>query len=211
MNSQNPPENSDVLLFQGQELLVRGELASVALAYWNATRSDEEQRLALYWEESGASFDIDASGSIDETLCALRQQFPEAKGEASASEAQEVNEKKPQGRGRPKLGVVAREITLLPRHWAWLSTQRGGASATLRRLIDAERRATRGAEERARQVASAHQFMWDIAGNTEGFEEASRSLFAHDWSEFREHIKSWPSDIVEQLERYVTKAEAAEQ
>ena len=46
----------------------------------------------------------------------------------------------PRGPGRPRLGVVAREITLLPRHWAWLNAQPGGASVALRRLIEESRR-----------------------------------------------------------------------
>src|ERR1700739_3037247 len=42
--------------------------------------------------------------------------------------------------GRPKLGVVAREVTLLPRHWDWLATQPGGGSVALRKLVGEARR-----------------------------------------------------------------------
>ena len=97
--------------------------------------------------------------------------------------------------GRPKLGVVAREVTLLPRHWAWLATQRGGASAALRRLVEearkthAEQDAQRHAKERA------YRFMSAIGGGLPGFEEASRALFAHDAGAFGERIRDWPADV----------------
>lgn len=39
------------------------------------------------------------------------------------------------GPGRPKLGVVAREVTF-PRHWDWPESQPNGVSAALRRLMD---------------------------------------------------------------------------
>ena len=97
--------------------------------------------------------------------------------------------------GRPRLGVVAREVTLLPRHWQWLSAQPGGASAALRRLVDdarkthAERDAQRLGKERA------YRFMSAIAGHEPGFEEASRALFAHNAAAFAERISAWPPDV----------------
>ncbi len=97
--------------------------------------------------------------------------------------------------GRPRLGVVAREVTLLPRHWEWLSAQPGGASAALRRLVDDARRthasrdAQRIGKERTYRVMSA------LAGHQPGFEEASRALFGHDAPAFADRIETWPPDV----------------
>lgn len=98
-------------------------------------------------------------------------------------------------RGRPRLGVVSGEVTLLPRHWKWLKAQRGGASATLRRLIDEARRAGQGeAEARARQER-CYRFMTHLGGDLPGYEAALRALFAGDEASFAEAIKPWPEGL----------------
>lgn len=99
------------------------------------------------------------------------------------------------GRGRPKLGVVAREVTLLPRHWEWLAAQPGGASVALRKLVEEARRSQSG---RARQAQErAYHFMNAMAGDLPGFEEATRALFAGDREGFAERIAGWPTDVRE--------------
>jgi hypothetical protein len=101
----------------------------------------------------------------------------------------------PRGRGRPKLGVVAREVTLLPRHWDWLATQPGGASVALRKLVEEARR-TGGDRDRSRAARdAAYHFMSAMAGNLPGFEEASRALFADDRRRFAGLIAGWPDDV----------------
>ncbi|MFC0227121.1 DUF2239 family protein [Serratia aquatilis] len=97
--------------------------------------------------------------------------------------------------GRPKLGVVAREVTLLPRHWEWLAQQRGGASATLRRLIDEARRNTVAQDHERLIKESCYRFMTAIAGALPGYEEAVRALFGNDARLFVERIADWPVDI----------------
>jgi len=100
-----------------------------------------------------------------------------------------------QGRGRPKLGVVPREVTLLPRHWDWLATQPGGASAALRRLVEDARRAG-AAPDRARQALdAAYRAMSALAGDLPGFEEASRALFAGDAERLYALAAGWPADV----------------
>jgi hypothetical protein len=96
------------------------------------------------------------------------------------------------GRGRPKLGVTAREVTLLPRHWEWLAGQPGGASAALRRLVDSARQAPPGPEARR---DSAYRFMSDRCGDRPGFEEASRALYRGERERFGALIAAWPQDI----------------
>lgn len=101
----------------------------------------------------------------------------------------------PRGRGRPRLGVVAKEVTLLPRHWDWLSAQPGGASVALRRLVDQARRAN-GDRDRVRAAQeAAFRFMSAIAGNLPMFEEANRALFAYDRRRFAELVAGWPADV----------------
>jgi hypothetical protein len=91
--------------------------------------------------------------------------------------------------------VVAREITLLPRHWDWLNAQPGGASVALRKLVDEARR-SKGDLDRARAARdAAYHFMSVMAGNLRGFEEASRALFADDRRRMAGLIAGWPDDI----------------
>lgn len=101
--------------------------------------------------------------------------------------------------GRPRLGVVAREVTLLPRHWQWLSAQQGGASAALRRLVDEARRTHADRDMQRAATERAYRFMSAIAGHEVGFEEASRALFAYDEAGFLARTESWPPDVRKHL------------
>lgn len=105
------------------------------------------------------------------------------------------------GPGRPKLGVVAREVTLLPRHWEWLSGQPGGASAALRRLVDDARRAGEGADRARRAQEALYRVMSTLAGDLPGFEEAARALYARDDARFDSFTATWPGDIRDYLGR----------
>ena len=114
------------------------------------------------------------------------------------------------GPGRPRLGVVSREVSLLPRHWEWLEAQPSGISAALRRLVDEARRAAPGAE-RARELrTAASQFMTAIAGDLAGYEEASRALFAKDLPRFEQHVAAWPEDVRDHVVRLAREAVTAE-
>jgi hypothetical protein len=101
----------------------------------------------------------------------------------------------PRGRGRPKLGVVAREVTLLPRHWEWLEAQPGGASTTLRKLVEEARRANGERETRRTAQERAYRVMHALAGDMPRFEEASRALFADDSAGLARHSTAWPTDV----------------
>jgi hypothetical protein len=102
-------------------------------------------------------------------------------------------------RGRPRLGVQAREVTLLPRHWAWLAAQPRGASATLRRLVDEAQREQRGA--RGMRQDAAYRFMQAICGDRPGYEEALRALYQGDAARFDAAIAAWPEDVRTYLAR----------
>ncbi|MFD0893591.1 DUF2239 family protein [Luteolibacter ambystomatis] len=110
------------------------------------------------------------------------------------------------GRGRPKLGVVAREVTLLPRHWDWLSSQPGGASVALRKLVEEARRANVGADGMRAAKEAAYQFMLAAAGDLPGYEEATRALFAGNRGAFSSHLAGWPVDLREYTEKLAAGA-----
>ena len=112
----------------------------------------------------------------------------------------------PRGPGRPKLGVVAREVTLLPRHWEWLARQPGGASVAIRKLVEAASR-TGEDKDRIRQAQeAAYRFMSVTAGNRPHYEEAIRALFAGDASRFEQRIAEWPDDIRAHTSRLAERA-----
>jgi uncharacterized protein len=112
----------------------------------------------------------------------------------------------PRGRGRPKMGVVAREVTLLPRHWDWLNRQPGGASVALRKLVD-EARHTHRVRDRIRQSQeAAYRFMSIMAGDRPFFEEATRALFAGNHVRFDAMTGSWPVDIRDHAQRLAAGA-----
>ncbi|AWM10531.2 MULTISPECIES: DUF2239 family protein [Bradyrhizobium] len=173
--------------FQGQRRLVSGPAGEVALVVKRvAPRPDEP--IIIFEDGTGRSIDFDLRGGDREVLARLAKLVPPPVEET-------VPPSEPRGRGRPKLGVVAREVTLLPRHWEWLGAQPGGASVALRKLVDEARRAS-GDKDRERQARdAAYHFMSTMAGNLPQFEEASRALFADDRRRFTGLIADWPSDI----------------
>jgi hypothetical protein len=173
--------------FRGQRLLASGTLAEIARAIRRAEH-DDAKPVVIFSDASGRPIDLDLRGTDEEVLARLPTAVP-GPTEEDAAPAE------PRGRGRPKLGVVAREITLLPRHWDWLNAQPGGASVALRKLVDEARRA-KGDLDRARAARdAAYHFMSVMAGNLRGFEEASRALFADDRRRMAGLIAGWPDDI----------------
>jgi uncharacterized protein len=171
--------------FEGQRRLISGTLAEVALGVKRAGQAAFP--IIIFSDATGRSLDLDLRGSDDEIVARLPKTTPVPEPETQATE--------PRGRGRPKLGVVAREVTLLPRHWEWLNNQPGGASVALRKLVDEARRAN-GDRDRLRAARdAAYHFMSTMAGNLANFEEAARALFADDSRRFAGLIAEWPTDI----------------
>jgi hypothetical protein len=172
--------------FEGQRRLAAGPLPEVVLAVKRAEQRASEPTV-IFSDATGRPIDFDLRGSDDEIVARLPPATASAPVEGTASE--------PRGRGRPKLGVVAREVTLLPRHWEWLNAQPGGASVSLRKLVEAARRAN-GDKDRIRAARdAAYHFMSTMAGNLPNFEDASRALFADDRRQFTALIAPWPGDI----------------
>ena len=173
--------------FAGDQRIGQGTLAEVAGTVWRARQRNPE-RTTLVFDDRGAVVDLDLRGDLADVV------------------ARYAPAEKPR-RGRPKLGVVAREVTLLPRHWDWLATQPGGASAALRRMVETASKAS-GQPQRVRLAReAAYRFMAAMAGDRPGFEDASRALFAGDGPALAKHTASWPEDIVRTIEAWLEGAE----
>jgi hypothetical protein len=176
--------------FIGHQRLASGPLDEVALAVLNVSRKAATEPIIIFDDANGRPIDLDLRGTERDIVARLPP--PAANFETSDDDAP-VSE--PRGRGRPKLGVVAREVTLLPRHWEWLGTQPGGASVALRKLVEQARRAGGDRDRHRTARDAAYHFMSTMAGDRPGFEEASRALFADDHRRFGELIATWPGDI----------------
>lgn len=186
--------------FLGETAIAAGALRDVATKAKAAVDADQSAPLMVYNAVTSAVVELDLRGSLDDVLERIPFDLPIAMAPCSADERL-----KP-GRGRPKLGVVAREVTLLPRHWEWLAEQEGGASVTLRKLVETARRTGGGAMRLRRAQHSAYRFMAAMLGNHPGFEEATRALFAGDAARFAQHAAPWPTDLREHATRLATTA-----
>ena len=167
--------------FDDGRQIAHGDLLSVARAVKAHLHAQGERLVLIFDTESGRVTDVMLNGSDAETEAWIRENIADALPSPRKT------------RGRPKLGVVSREITLLPRQWEWLSGQPGGASVTVRRLVDAAAKDP-DAQRRAAQEA-AYRFATALAGNAPGFEEAMRALFAGDSVAFGGLIAAWPEDV----------------
>lgn len=187
--------------FAGHRLIASGELTEVALKAKEWSDQGERAPLLIFEDDTGALVDLDFQGSREELLASLTRK--KARAEAQEKEAEETRRAGP---GRPKLGVVSREISLLPRHWEWLNGQPGGASATLRKLVEEALREGQGADRARRAQEAAYKFMYTLAGDFPGFEEASRAFFAKDAERFAQLIQPWPEDVRQHLQKLVASA-----
>lgn len=169
-----------VTAFQASRLIASGPLNKVAQKAKQALDRSPDLPLLIFDDTNSRQVEIDFRGSVEDVLARL----------APAAEKAE-----PRSPGRPKLGVVGKEITLLPRQWEWLNDQPGGPSATLRRLVDEARRASVQKDRQRQSRDSAYRFMSVMAGNEPGFEEASRALFAGDRQRFEHQSSRWPAAI----------------
>lgn len=175
-------------VFDGYRRIASGSLHSVASVIKQVTESKADSSILIFDDATGRSIDIDLHGSEQEVLARLA---PPVETDSQVD--------KQRGRGRPKLGVVPREVTLLPRHWEWLATQPGGASVALRKLVEEARRANADKDKTRKAQERAYRFMSALTGDLTGFEEASRALFANDRRLLTEHIATWTTDVRDYL------------
>lgn len=173
-----------VIAFDRGTTVGTGQLCEVAGLVREHLDSAPDASVLIFDATTSEPVDIDLRGTPDD----VRTRMVEKQGATA-----------PRPPGRPRLGVIAREVTLLPAHWEWLSQQRGGASATLRRLVDTAGRCdSKGATVRASRDV-AYRFMSHLAGDYPGFEAATRALYAGDNERFLAETGEWPRDVREHL------------
>jgi hypothetical protein len=169
--------------FEGHRLLSQGPLEHVVLRVKRRLGKAENSSILIFSDLTGKSMDFNFQGSEKEVLKRLEVYI-------SGDEVKE-----PVGPGRPKLGVISREVSLLPRHWEWLATQAGGASATLRRLVEDAKKKSETGQDIKQSQERTYKFMSVLAGDQIGYEEALRALYKKDKKKFVGLIQEWPSDV----------------
>ncbi len=174
--------------------LASGSLAEVSAAVREVLRANAE-RVIVFSDATGHAVDIDPRDA------------PSGSDKSPAPEAQSPT--KPT-RGRPRLGVTAREVTLLPRHWDWLAAQPGGASAALRRLVDQARRDSVGEDRRREARDVTHRVMTALAGNLPNYEAALRALYSGDQSAFSRSLGDWPQDVRDYVQALMVRIEQSD-
>jgi hypothetical protein len=183
----NSPSDPAFVAFDGDRRIAAGDLREVARAAKQTLDRHQEAAVLIFDGITSNAVDLDFRGSVDDVLARLPAAYNIADAEPAAPASR--------GPGRPKLGVVAREITLLPRHWEWLARQPGGASVAIRKLVDDARRGGEDGNRIRQGQDAAYRFMSAMAGNRPHFEEAIRALFAPNPQRFKELIAGWPADV----------------
>jgi len=170
------------IAFADSKLIATGAVSDVAAAAKAVADSSPEATILFFDAATSEPVEVDLRGTVADVRARL-----------GADEGQQPPV--PRSPGRPKLGVVAREVTLLPRHWEWLASQPGGASVTLRKLVEAARKDTSGQAHRRNAQEATYRFAHAMAGDAVGFEEAMRALYAGDGERFEMLTASWPTDV----------------
>ena len=195
----NPASEAAYIAFEGDRCIASGDLREVARAAKAALGRNPQATILIFNGHTSAPVEVDFRGSVDDVLARIPPPEAPAADEANVVAA-------PRGPGRPKLGVVAREITLLPRHWDWLAQQTGGASVVIRRLVDEARRNGEGGNRVRLAQEAAYRFMSVMAGNRPHYEEAIRALFANDAPRLATLIAEWPADVRDHVARLAQSA-----
>lgn len=185
-------DQSSCTAFAGMQRIASGTLAEVARVAKKAFDQGGNAQVLVFDDATSEQIDLDFSVSGKE----LVERFARAGRALESNPAGDDSVAAvPRGPGRPRLGVVAREVTLLPRHWEWLGSQPGGASVALRKLVEQARKANEGRDRQRRAQEAAYRFMSAVTGNLDGFEEATRALFAADHARFDALVEPWPPDV----------------
>lgn len=179
--------------FLGHRRIASGSMLNNVLAVKKVLETKVNDPVLTFDDVTGSLIDVNLQGTPDE----LAQRYGAIceQGVETEPAAEQTETDSPRGRGRPKLGVVAREVTLLPRHWDWLATQTGGASVALRKLVEEARRASTAKDQRRQAQERTYNFMTAIGGDLPGFEEAMRALFADELVRFKALLAAWPEEV----------------
>ena len=178
---------------QGQRLIASGPLDTVALLAKVVVDRPESLPVSVFEDSTGQALEVDFRGTAQDVMERLSARFTPA----------------PPAPGRPRLGVVPREVTLLPRHWDWLASQPGGASVALRKLVEAASRTHQQQDRRRAAQEACYRFMSATAGNLPGFEEAARNLFAGDIAGLETQVQGWPAGLRAHIAKLARQAAEA--
>ena len=189
--------------FEGFARIASGELSTVALKTKEVVDRGGKAPILIFDDDTGDLIEVDFRGTAEDVLNRLAKTSSEI---ASVVVPPDPESESPRGPGRPKLGVVAREVTLLPRHWDWLNGQPGGASVALRKLAEEARRGTEAKDRLRRSQEAAYRFLSAMAGNLPDFEEATRAFFAGNRERFDESVESWPADVRDHAKKLAARA-----
>ncbi|CAB3753029.1 DUF2239 family protein [Paraburkholderia humisilvae] len=183
--------------FEGVRRIASGRFKDVAVAVKRAHDRAGGEPILVFEDATSRPVEFDLRGSVDDVLARLAGHDADAvPGAATGVADGDHSQGQPtRGRGRPRLGVIAREVTLLPRHWEWLNGQPGGASVALRKLVEAARLVGSDNERVRRAREAADRFMTAIGGNLPDYEEATRALYANNRTRFERMTDGWPADI----------------
>src|SRR5215211_3658796 len=162
------------IAFEGDRRIASGDLRDVARAAKQLLDRRQHSSVLVFEESTSNVVEMDFRGPLDDVLARLPATT------AAPAPAADAEQTAPRGPGRPKLGVVAREVTLLPRHWDWLSRQTGGASVAIRRLVEEARRTSEDRDRVRLAQEATCRFLSTMAGNKSHYEDALRALFGND-------------------------------
>jgi len=183
--------NQTCTAFHGKTRIASGDLRDVAVKSKDLLDRDPTAQLLIFSDATSELIELDLRGTPQQVVDRIGVTSPDTPS---------------RGPGRPKLGVVAREVTLLPRHWEWLAAQRGGASVALRKLVEHAIKTTRDSDSMRRAQDVTYRFVSAMAGDEPGFEEAIRALFRSEPERFDACIQAWPPDIRDHAKKLAAAA-----
>lgn len=183
--------------FAGSKMIATGDLKHVAQVTKKSIDGGEKDFVLIFDDITAHPIEIDFRGTSKDVIARIEDSHTRSSSSAvkTSDDSDLKSEETSRGPGRPKLGVVAREVTLLPRHWEWLNSQPGGASVALRKLVEEARHTNADKDTIRDSQEAAYRFMSAMAGNLPGFEESTRALFAGNEIKFRELTNAWPEDV----------------
>ncbi len=200
--------NVRCIAFEGPVCVASGPLADVIVRVKEQIEKDPRTNVLILDSTTSEPVEIDFRGSVQDVLARLAPPVDsvsapsvDGAGSVDSPALDAPGPDDPKTPGRPRLGVVAREVTLLPRHWEWLAEQPGGASVTLRKLVEEARKATAGGAKVRRAQEACYRFMNTMAGNEPGFEEALRALYAGEAERYVSLTEAWPDDVRDHARR----------
>lgn len=178
-----PQKDRKYIAFAEGKKIAAGDIFLVANKAKKILKADPKTQILIFDDLNSQQIEIDFRGTQEAVQQRLEDLFSQKDVETRT------------GPGRPRLGVIAKEVTLLPEHWDWLGRQPGGASVTLRKLIEEAKKRNQAQDLLRQRQEATYKFMTVMAGDLPNYEEALRALYAGDAKKFAKLMADWPKDI----------------